>query len=375
MGRFITIEDALEHNAAHADDRAAVAHDLTVRRGAVGADTRLGAQGGLLPRVFDLHCDTLDRLALSGDPVAPGGFYERDANVPRERMSSLRDNDAHISLERTAEFDWCQCFAVFIPDELRGMDAWRFYERVRNWWKAELQRESGSLSQVRSAVDLYLAFETGKTAGVLTIEGAAFLSDDGTCETMLDQIAQDGVRMCTLTWNGANALGSGNLTSEGLTGFGRSMVRELEAREIIVDVSHLNDEGFKDVCKVAEKPFVASHSNARSICAHPRNLADWQLREIADRGGVVGLNFCRDFLTDLRADPSESDVLRHIDHVLEVAGERVLALGSDYDGCDVPSWLDPCDRLRDLRALITREFGEEVAELIMFENARSFLLS
>ena len=94
---------------------------------------------------------------------------------------------------------------------------------------------------------------------------------------MLDQITQDGVRMCTLTWNGANALGSGNLTSEGLTGFGRSMVRELEAREIIVDVSHLNDEGFKDVCKVAEKPFAASHSNARSICAHPRNLADWQL--------------------------------------------------------------------------------------------------
>ncbi len=70
---------------------------------------------------------------------------------------------------------------------------------------------------------------------------------------MLDQIVQDGVRMCTLTWNGANALGSGNLTSEGLTGFGRSMVRELEAREIIVDVSHLNDEGFKDVCKVVEK--------------------------------------------------------------------------------------------------------------------------
>ncbi len=177
MGRFITIEDALGHNAAHADDRAevahdltvrrgavgadtrlraqsgllprvfdlhcdtldrlalsgdplVVAHDLTVRRGAVGADTRLRAQSGLLPRVFDLHCDTLDRLALSGDPLVPGGFYEHDKGVLRERMSSLRDNDAHISLERTAEFDWCQCFAVFIPDELRGMDAWRFYERV-----------------------------------------------------------------------------------------------------------------------------------------------------------------------------------------------------------------------------------------------------
>ena len=149
-------------------------------------------------------------------------------------------------------------------------------------------------------------------------------------------------------------------------------MRELELRGIAVDVSHLNDAGFKDVCDAAARPFAASHSNARAVCGHPRNLADWQLRELADRGGIAGLNFCRDFLSDVHADPAPDDVLRHVDHVLETVGEDMLALGSDYDGCDVPSWLDPCDRVGDLHALLARQFGSAVADKIFFENARAF---
>ncbi len=204
------------------------------------------------------------------------------------------------------------------------------------------------------------------------MEGASFLEDDGAVETRLDALAEAGVRMVTLTWNGPNALGSGNDAADGLTAFGRVAVRELERRRIAVDVSHLNDAGFKDVCAVADRPFAASHSNARAICGHPRNLADWQLRELADRGGVAGLNFCRDFLSQTHADPMPDDVLRHVDHVLETAGEDVLALGSDYDGCDVPGWLDPCDRVGDLHALLAREFGRTVADKAFFGNAHAF---
>ena len=207
---------------------------------------------------------------------------------------------------------------------------------------------------------------------MFTVEGASFLEDDGAVETRLDALAEAGVRMVTLTWNGPNALGSGNDAADGLTAFGRVAVRELERRRIAVDVSHLNDAGFKDVCAVADRPFAASHSNARAICGHPRNLADWQLRELADRGGVAGLNFCRDFLSQTHADPMPDDVLRHVDHVLETAGEDVLALGSDYDGCDVPGWLDPCDRVGDLHALLAREFGRTVADKAFFGNAHAF---
>lgn len=322
--------------------------------------------------VFDLHCDTLDRLALSGDPSVPGGFYEHDAGVPRERMSRLDSNDAHISLERTAAFKWCQCFAVFVPDELRGAAAWDVFLRVRRFWEAELCRLEGSLVRVSDAQEYRAAFEEGKTAGMLTVEGCSFLEDDAFAEERLDGMVEAGVRAATLTWNAPNAIGSGNDTADGLTGFGKRVVSELERRGIVADVSHLNEAGFRDVCAHATRPFIATHSNARAVCGHPRNLADWQLREIAERGGIVGLNFYNGFLRDDGCEASRDDVLRHVDHILEVAGESVLALGSDYDGSDVPAWLDPCDKVEGLYQLLFAEFGEAVAEAAFHRNAERF---
>ena len=236
----------------------------------------------------------------------------------------------------------------------------------------ELERCGDKLAQARTMAEVDAALAAGKTAAVLTVEGASFLEDDGQAESRLDALADAGVRMVTLTWNGPNALGSGNDTSHGLTGFGRSCVGELERRGIVVDVSHLNDAGFKDVCATARRPFAASHSNARAVCGHPRNLADWQLRELVDCGGIAGLNFCTQFLTDRLADPTRDDVVRHVDHVLETAGEDVLALGSDYDGCDVPSWLEPCDRIGALHELLACEFGRDIADKVFFRNARDF---
>ena len=344
--------------------------ELAVEEAARLADEGRAASNRL--RVFDLHCDTLDRLAFHGDATVPGGFAAHDAHVPAHRMATLADNNAHVSLARMEPYRWCQCFAAFIPDEARGAEAWALFERVRCVWERELERCGDKLARARAMADVDAIHAAGKTAGLFTVEGASFLEDDATAEGRLDAIADAGVRMVTLTWNGPNALGSGNDTRHGLTGFGRTCVAELERRGIVVDVSHLNDAGFKDVCAVASRPFVASHSNARAVCGHPRNLADWQLRELADRGGIAGLNFCAQFLTDRIADPTRDDVLRHVDHVLETAGERVLALGSDYDGCDVPSWLDPCDRIDALHELLAAEFGCAVADRVFFQNACEF---
>lgn len=359
MGLFMTLEDASPGEAA------------LLREGVVPEAAPDEAAEGRL-RVFDLHCDTLDRLAFYGDATVPGGFAAHDAHIPAARMATLADNDAHVSLVRTEAFAWCQCFAAFIPDEVSGDAAWGLFERVRSVWERELARCCGKLARARTMADVDAAFAAGKTAGLLTVEGASFLEDDAAAEGRLDALAEAGVRMVTLTWNGCNALGSGNDTADGLTGFGRACLRELELRNIAVDVSHLNDAGFKDVCAAATRPFAASHSNARAVCGHPRNLADWQLRELADAGGVAGLNFCRDFLSETHADPTPDDVLRHVDHVLEVAGEDVLALGSDNDGCDVPSWLDPCDQVGGLHALIASRFGQEVADKAFFGNAHAF---
>lgn len=323
-------------------------------------------------RVFDLHCDTLDRLALHGEGENAFAYMEGDERIPHARMSSLLDNDAHISLRRTGGFDWCQCFAVFIPDDVRGDAAWSFYLRIRDFFRGECERHADLLGQVRTSGDAEGAFAAGKTAGMLTVEGAAFLADDAQAPGRLDAIAADGVRMVTLTWNGPNALGSGNDTSSGLTSFGKRCVAELEARDIAVDVSHLNDAGFKDVCACAQKPFAASHSNARAVCKHPRNLADWQLREIADRGGIVGLNYYNNFLNDRGEEATTDDALRHIDHILNAVGEDVLCLGSDYDGSDVPRWLSPCTGVAKLHDVVRAEFGEGVARKMFWENAARF---
>lgn len=358
MGLFMTLDELANEEAAR----------LAVEQAQASCpdapDARL--------RVFDLHCDTLDRLAFHGDPFVSGGFAEHDAHIPAAQMSALADNACSVSLSRTEGFAWCQCFAAFIPDVVHGDAAWELFERVRAVLARELERSGDKLAQACGMPEVDAAHREGKTAAVLTVEGASFLEDDRAAEGRLDALTAAGVRMVALTWNGPNALGSGNDTRHGLTGFGRVCVGELERRGIVVDVSHLNDAGFKDVCNVSARPFAASHSNARSVCGHPRNLADWQLRELADRGGIVGLNFCTQFISVDHDDPTHDDVLRHVDHILETAGEDVLALGSDYDGCDVPSWLGPCDRIGSLHELLSRQFGRAIADKVFFENAHGF---
>lgn len=399
-------------------------------------------------RVFDLHCDTLDRLCLRH--FAPQNLWtEQDADVPEADRSSLAQNACHLSLDRMASFAWCQCFAVFLPDEFRGDAAWRLFQQVSAYFQQQMEAHADLVEQARDARRIDEILAAGKTAAMLTVEGAAFLEDplfegqsaassapwwddaeellpgvrvvdgpdgvatDGAARAAgastgaslagpagrrargvlaaqrgaaqdareqargLDRIAlaaEAGVKMMTLTWNGPNALGSGHDTRQGLTRFGREAVREMEAQRMVVDASHLNDRGFSDLVEVATRPFAASHSNARSVCGHRRNLTDAQARTIFEGGGIVGLNYCRDFLREGSGDVTPDAVLRQVDRLLELGGERGLALGSDYDGTDVPSWLDGCERVGTLHELIARHFGREVAERVFYENARDFFL-
>lgn len=324
---------------------------------------------GKIP-VFDLHCDTLDRLALRNSSVYPDFAHQNKAEgIPVNRMTSLYDNDAHMSLARMRGYAWCQCFAVFVPDVLQGDTAWQLYEQVTGYFKEQCAQYPYEIAAIRDPQEIPTALATEKSAALLTVEGASFFTDS---LAPLDKLELDGVRMVTLTWNGANAIASGSDTHAGFTAFGREVVKGLENRRIVVDVSHLNDEGFAELLGFARRPFAASHSNSRAICDHPRNLTDDQFRAIADRGGVVGLNFCNDFLTTERRDPTPQDVLRHIEHWLDLGGENAITLGSDYDGCDVPSWLKPADRIHVLYEEVFKTFGEFIAKKLFFENAFAF---
>ena len=162
-------------------------------------------------------------------------------------------------------------------------------------------------------------------------------------------------------------------TSGGLTEKGREFVAEMERLGMIPDVSHLSDAGFYDVLEVTRKPFVASHSNARSVCRCTRNLSDEMIRRLAERGGCMGLNFCADFLREVPVGEENpgtiGDIVRHARHIVSVGGMEVLGLGSDFDGIDTHAELpgvQAMDRLWD--ALHKAGFRESDIDKIFYEN-------
>jgi membrane dipeptidase len=323
-------------------------------------------------RVFDLHCDTLDRLAWPALPddlrLGQASYAPGDPDAQAGTVSDFATSAGHLSLERMARMRWCQCLAVYVPDALDPALSARFFETVSGTLRTHLDRSGELLGIARTPDEIEGVLASDRTCGVLTIENGKLLAaGDG----MFEEIEQAGVAMVTLTWNAENPLGSGHDTHHGLTAFGRRAVSELERRHIAVDVSHLNDEGFDDVAACAKRPLAASHSNSRAVCDVPRNLTDDQFRRIRDSGGIVGLNFCRSFVS-ASADPTPDELLAHLEHWLDLGGEDVVALGSDYDGCEVPSWLEPCDAVAGLAGLLERRFGRELADKVLFANAFSF---
>lgn len=314
-----------------------------------------------MPALFDLHCDTLTRDRYPVLQQTPG-------------CGTLDDPAAHLAVRKMPEdVTWAQCFAIFIPDDIRGEDAVNFYNHYRDSF---FQQTAGfspkhglGLSACRCFSDIEAAVRTENCAALLTVEGGAVLA--GKLERV-QKLKGDGVSMITLTWNGPNELGSGHDTNHGLTSFGREAVAEMERCGILVDVSHLNDHGFEDLLDIAKKPFVASHSNARAVCGHRRNLPDAFIQEMTERGGLIGLNFARDFLSE-DGRGGLDDLYRHVCHFLELNAENCLAIGSDYDGTDIHPELDSVEKALSIYGyLVDHGIRKETAEGILFGNAQRF---
>lgn len=318
-------------------------------------------------RVFDLHCDTLDALAMSDT-----GPY---ADLGVAKGGTLGHNGLQLSADRLGGMAWCQCLAIWVPDDLHGMTAHQWYRTVADWFLADAQGEPQSVTRVTDASKIEASLAPGHLTGMLTVENGSPIGHD---LGVIEEFARDGVKMVTLTWNGKNSIASGNVTTDGLSSFGREVVRSLEDHRIVVDVSHLNDHGFADLLKVATRPFVASHSNSRAVCDHPRNLTDDEFRAIRDMGGLVGINYFRQFIATRNA-PADGEVTfdelsAHIQHFLDLGGEQVLALGSDFDGSTVPAWLDGCQHVPAFHDRVVERFGQDVADRMFFQNAHEFFL-
>lgn len=340
----------------------------------------------LMPTIpfFDGHNDTLLRLleAPGPDKEAPfiAGSKEGHIDLPRARAAGmqggffamfpppLKSNLATVSSGAAG-------LAPNLPPELALADALA----STNGMASVLFRleRAGALAVCRNLVELRAAMARDTLAAIFHIEGAEAIDTEF---RSLEVLYAAGLRSIGITWSRANAFGTGvpfrhNVDPDigpGLSDAGKHLVRVCNALGIMVDLSHLNAAGFRDVAAISTHPLVATHSNVHAISPHARNLVDWQLAAIRESGGVVGLNYATGFLRPdgtFVADTPIELMVRHVDALVEALGEDGVALGSDFDGAMVPAAIgDVTGVQRLLQALLDKGYGQALVNKIAQDN-------
>jgi membrane dipeptidase len=268
--------------------------------------------------VADAHCDTVLRVIRS------------DFSLGAEH------SDGHIDLPRLRRGGVnLQFFALYIEPQFKPDRSTKRVLQLLDAFYREQAANTDLLSVALSAQDIRTARNEGKIAALLSIEGGEALEGDLGVLRMLYRL---GVRAIGLTWNERNQIADGvgeKSSGGGLTDFGRQVVAEMNRLGMIVDVSHLSERSYWDCIEASAHPIIASHSNAKALCGHVRNLNDDQIKALAKKGGVMGINFSSEFLVS-EGQAQISDVVRHIAHICALVGPDHVGLGADYDGITVP---------------------------------------
>ena len=359
-------------------------------------------------KYIDMHCDTMMKL-----------WYAK----LRDELWSLSDAPLMVNLDEL-EKGGCmvQNMALFVdlglPVDFDGyedglqrgwstrvMDPWYQLMEMNKVFHEEIVLNSDRIVQVRNVADIKKAQAQGKIGALLTVE------DGGCCcgsFEHLEILYEEGVRMMTLTWNYENDLGFPNYPAPekdmyfhfspermeeyapdrnlksarecmesgdtgrkfGLKKRGLEFVEAMEELGMIVDVSHLSDAGFYDVCDIARKPFVASHSNARTLCGCNRNMTDDMIRRVGEHGGVIGLNFCPDFVDPhVPSRQTAEAVARMARHMADCGGVDCVGIGTDFDGIGGSLETDRAGKMQILAdALMKAGFSREETERIFWKN-------
>ena len=260
---------------------------------------------------FDGHSDAISRCTYQG--------------------WSLRRAPGHLDLPRLGQFEKAaQVFALFAnAARFPAGVLWGECRKQHEVFLRQMAENADLAVQCRTGAEIEAAHEAGKVAALLSIEGAELIDCD---PEKLETAAHWGVKLVNVTWNHRNALSGTNVDApdKGLTDRGRAFCREAVRLGILPDVSHLSDPGFWDLAEMGLGPLAATHSDSRALCGHPRNLTDDMFRAVRDSGGVAGINLCDEFVG---GDATLDDLIRHIDHFMELGGEKTVALGGDWDGC------------------------------------------
>ncbi len=311
---------------------------------------------------IDLHCDTLMSLYMG--------------------KKNLWDNSGHINLQKLIKGNsYLQSFAIFTPthlpkeaaEQMGGLkleDPYPFFIHMCETFYRQMEANKEYIRPVRSYTDILKNKEGGYISALLTMEDGVMITD----LDLLKKAYDSGVRMIALTWNWENSIGYPNSTDPQkhmlpLKPFGIEVIKKMNELGIIIDVSHLSEGGFWDIVNYSDKPFIASHSCARALCSHQRNLTDKQLEALGKAGGVCGVNFNAPFLNDNSNCSTIEDVVRHARYIADKAGMDAVALGSDFDGISCELEFEDYVGMNGIKEALVKEFGSSDTDKICHQNA------
>lgn len=296
----------------------------------------------------DCHCDTIVTA-----------FNNRQ---------ELYENKIHVDLKRLMKYkSHVQFFALWLDPVYYSVSMRQTMKYIDYYYK-EISKNKNIISHVNSYKDIEKNIEQNKISSLLSIEGGEALEGEISALKIYYRL---GVRAMTLTWNYRNQIADGafeNATGGGLTTFGKKVVSQMNSLGMIIDVSHLSDAGFWDVDKISEKPYIASHSNARKICNSQRNLTDEQIKAISKKGGAIGINLYPKFLS-LNEKSDINDILKHIDYIINIGGEDCIGIGCDFDGINcMPENIYGVESLEFIINEVEKKYGFLVAEKFAGKN-------
>jgi membrane dipeptidase len=312
--------------------------------------------------IIDGHCDTI--LTVAGCSFM--------GQKPRDFFS--RGETGMIDLPRLKEGGvTCQVMAAYIEPQYKPTRSARRALELLDALYALVDQSDEQLRIATKAADIEAAKAAGDVSFLLSIEGGEAV--EGSL-ALLRGFHKLGVRAMGLTWNQRNDIADGvgeTSAGSGLTDFGVSLVKEMERLGMMVDVSHLSDTSFWSVDKVAERPYIASHSNARALASHRRNLTDKQIEALAKKGGVIGVVFASYFVDDNLDNVSIARLCDHIDHIKGIGGIDCVGLGSDFDGFNPapgkPMVMKDASEMPTLTVeLLSRGYTEEEVKKVLGGN-------
>jgi membrane dipeptidase len=299
--------------------------------------------------IIDLHCDVLFKLSESKRTLSFADAPELHANKQRLKQGKIK----------------VQCFAIFVEPDISSDEKFRMALDQIDLFYSEVLDKNPEMKQIRDWSD-FDRLKDGEIGAMLTLEGVDPIGND---LTKLHILYQLGVRSIGLTWNYANlaADGAEEPRGAGLTLFGKEIVRFNNKHQILTDVSHLSEKAFWDVMELADYP-IASHSNSRKLCDHPRNLTDEQVLAMFQNGGMIHVVYHPPFLKE-EGKAAITDVIKHIEHFCSLGGVKQIGLGSDFDGIsEFVVGMEDASKTQQLINELLKHFSEEEVRGFAYQN-------